>query len=87
MKKIEKVILKGNSNEEILPAYSVKFPAISFCVNLNKYPEKGTPWHWHDTLELFYVKNGRIEHSTPENMKTPPGFKIQGCFLLIQMHL
>ena len=69
MKKIETVILKENSNEEILPAYSVKFPIISSYVNLNKYPEKGAPWHWHDTLELFYVEKGMIEYFTPEGTK------------------
>ena len=72
MKKIEKIILKENSNEEILPTYSVKFPIISSYVNLNKYPEKGAPWHWHDTLELFYVESGTIEYFTPENTKIFP---------------
>lgn len=72
MKKIENVILKENSNEEILPAYSVKFPIISSYVNLNKYPEKSVPWHWHDTLELFFIENGTIEYFTPESTKRFP---------------
>lgn len=66
MKKIKNVILKDNSNEEILPDYSVRFPVISSYVELNKYPEKCVPWHWHDTLELFYVEKGKIEYHTPD---------------------
>ena len=61
MQKRSKLIYKNNSTEEFLPGFSSKFPYISSYVELDKYPEKGAPWHWHNTIELLYIKSGSTE--------------------------
>lgn len=65
MKKVNQVILKTNSREELLPGYSEKFQHISSYVELDKHSGGYVPWHWHHALELFYVKSGSLEYHTP----------------------
>ena len=66
MEKRKNLLFKENSKEEYLPGYSKEFPYISSYVELDKFPRRYAPWHWHDTLELFYVKSGVIEYYTPQ---------------------
>lgn len=70
MKKVYELILKSDTNEEYLPGYSDDFPIISSYVELDRYPERFTPWHWHNTLELFYIKNGALDYYTPHGAIT-----------------
>lgn len=62
----DKLFFKDNSKEEYLPGYSMEFPYVSSYVELDKYPRKYVPWHWHNTVELFYVKSGMIEYHTSQ---------------------
>lgn len=66
MKTINRLIFKGESTEEYLPGYSEEFPLISSYVEMDKYRDRYVPWHWHDTLELFYVESGVLEYYTPQ---------------------
>lgn len=66
MKTVDKLLFKPNSKEELLPGYTEKFPHIASCVELDKYPERYVPWHWHSTLELFYIERGSLEYCTPQ---------------------
>ena len=56
---------KGNK-EELLPDFSDDFPYISTCAELDKYPERFVPWHWHKAVEIFYMKSGTLEYCTPK---------------------
>lgn len=65
MKNIQSIQLIEESKEEILPGFTPDFPYIATCAELDKYLEPFTPWHWHRTVELFYIKSGSLEYSTP----------------------
>ena len=65
MKSIQKIELLPDSNEELLPGFSPEFPYISTCAELDKYLEPSVPWHWHPTVELFYMERGCLEYTTP----------------------
>lgn len=65
MKNIQSIQLIEESKEEILPGFTPDFPYIATCAELDKYLQPFTPWHWHRTVELFYIKSGSLEYSTP----------------------
>lgn len=65
MKTIDRLIFKTGSKEELLPGYSEQFQHIASRVALDKYVERCVPWHWHNTLELFYIESGALEYFTP----------------------
>lgn len=66
MKNIQYIELNDNSKEEILPGFDPAFPYIATCAELDKYLQPLTPWHWHRTVELFYMKSGCLEYTTPK---------------------
>ena len=45
------------NRREITKHGSDKFPCIHY---LDRYHNNSYPWHWHDELELGYVKQGNI---------------------------
>lgn len=65
MKNIQNIQLVEGSNEELLPGFSPDFPYIASCALLDRYLEPATPWHWHRTVELFYMESGTLEYTTP----------------------
>ena len=65
MKSIQSIQLIEGSNEELLPGFSPDFPYIATCAELYKYIDPTVPWHWHRTVELFYMENGTLEYTTP----------------------
>lgn len=65
MKQIQGVQLMEGSNEELLPGFSAEFPYIASCVEFDRYGETAVPWHWHRAVELFYMKSGALEYTTP----------------------
>ena len=65
MKNIQGIQLIMESNEELLPDFFMDFPYICPCVEFDKYIDPVVPWHWHHAVELFYIKSGRVEYTTP----------------------
>lgn len=65
MNTIDRLELKPGSNEEKIPNYSESFPYVASRVELDKYQERYVPWHWHNTLELFYMESGVLEYCIP----------------------
>ena len=65
MQTVKGIDMDHNSREEQLPGFSPEFPYIATCAELDAYGETVVPWHWHRTVELFYVKSGSLEYSTP----------------------
>lgn len=72
MKNIHGIELRGTSREELLPGFSADFPYIATCAELDKYTEPFVPWHWHRTVELFYMESGALEYTTPNGKWTFP---------------
>lgn len=62
---IKGIELNEQNNEELLPGYSEEFPYIATCAQLNHYRNPDVPWHWHRQVELFYMKSGSLEYTTP----------------------
>ena len=72
MKNIQSIELNDSNKEELLPDFSVDFPYIATCAELDKYLEPIVPWHWHRTVELFYMKSGSLEYATSKGKWTFP---------------
>lgn len=53
------------SREERLPGYTPQFPHIASHVQGRYYRSGTAPWHWHESVELFYVYSGSILYRTP----------------------
>ena len=51
--------------QEELPDYSDDYPCITTRAELARYPQQYMPWHWHQPVELFYIKSGELEYNTP----------------------
>lgn len=69
MKKVTNILISDNNKQELLPNMKQDFPYICSYSELDKYPERTAPWHWHEVIELFYVKNGQLEYNTPQGKK------------------
>lgn len=65
MKSVHSIELNEGSKEERLPGFEPEFPYIATCAELDKYVEPFVPWHWHRAVELFYLKSGCLEYTTP----------------------
>ena len=66
MKHPQNIHIATDSREEILPDFSPDFPYLASCVELSRQRYSGAPWHWHRTVELFYVETGAVEYIIPE---------------------
>ena len=74
MKDIHNIEFYNGTKEELLPGFEKDFPYIASRAELDKYIECYVPWHWHRTVELFYVESGSIEYDTPKGkMLFPAG--------------
>ena len=62
MNTIRGIELCTGSREELLPGFARDFPYIATRAELDDYL---VPWHWHKTVELFYVESGSLEYHTP----------------------
>lgn len=65
MRNIQSIELNEGTREELLPGFTEEFPYISTYCELDKYREPFVPWHWHRTVELFYMESGCLEYTTP----------------------
>ena len=65
MKNIHSIEFYTGSKEELLPDFVKDFPYIASKAELDKYIGRYVPWHWHKTVELFYMESCSIEYNTP----------------------
>ncbi len=65
MKSVQKIEFHAGSKEELLPGFESDFPYIASRAELDKYIGCCVPWHWHKTVELFYMESGSLEYDTP----------------------
>lgn len=72
MKNINTVELHPGSKEELLPGFTLDFPYIASRVEFDKFIDQTVPWHWHNTVELFYMESGSLEYYTPKGKITFP---------------
>lgn len=72
MKNIQDIKFHTGSKEELLPDFTSEFPYIASKVERDRYVEYFAPWHWHKSVELFYIKSGTLEYYTPGGKITFP---------------
>lgn len=72
MKDITNIEFRSGSKEERLPGFAPDFPYIASRAELDKYIGRFVPWHWHKTVELFYVESGVLEYNTPKGKTVFP---------------
>lgn len=65
MKIIRSIQLLEKDGEELLPGFSPDFPYIATRAELDQYIDSSVPWHWHPTVEIFYMESGTLEYTTP----------------------
>lgn len=65
MKNIQDIKFHKGSKEELLPDFTSEFSYIASRVELDKFVGHFVPWHWHKTVELFYIESGTLEYCTP----------------------
>ena len=65
MKIIRSIQLMEKDGEELLPGFSPDFPYIATRAELDQYIYSSAPWHWHPTVEIFYMESGTLEYTTP----------------------
>ena len=66
MKMINSIEFYTGSREELLPDFSNEFPYIATCAEIDKFEDSFVPWHWHKSVELFYMESGALEYFTPK---------------------
>lgn len=72
MKDIREVKFHAGSKEELLPDFTQTFPHIATRVEMDHYPGRTAPWHWHGAVELSYTQQGCMEYHTPGGMELVP---------------
>lgn len=65
MKDVRELRFRTGSKEEILPGLDAAFPYIASRVELDCYPNRSAPWHWHGAVELSYIQTGCMKYQTP----------------------
>ena len=61
--------LYPGSQEERLPGFSAQFPHISSYVLPPDGSADSCIWHWHRSMELFYLEKGALRYHTPGSQR------------------
>lgn len=65
MLKIKSMNVHPDTKEELLPDFHEDFPYIMTTPIFSDIEKNLFRWHWHNALELFYIKKGSLEYHTP----------------------
>ena len=65
MLNVTTIEMNPDSREEYLPGYTPQFPHIASHIMGSHYESGTAPWHWHESVELFYLRQGSILYRTP----------------------
>jgi len=66
MNHLQSIDINENTKEEMLFGFTPDFPYTATYAELDKFIELQAPWHWHRTVELFYMQSGTLEYTTPK---------------------
>lgn len=64
MRSSDHITLLRGRHEEYLEEITDAWPHVLEYVELDRYPHRSRTWHWHQEVELFYVKSGSLEYQT-----------------------
>lgn len=65
MLKIQSMNVHPDTKEELLPDFHEEFPYIMTTPIFSSIEKNLFRWHWHNALELFYIKEGSLKYNTP----------------------
>lgn len=51
--------------EENVNHITPEFPYVANLCDLHIYPGNTFPWHWHNEVEFFYMREGKLEYHLP----------------------
>ena len=54
-----------NSHDHV-PFITQGFPYVCIKTDMDKYPGRCVPWHWHSSCEIVTVEKGEVELKTPD---------------------
>lgn len=63
MRDVGQTQLYTGSAEEYFSDLDPGFPYLAHRVRVDQFP---VPWHWHRSVELFYIQEGALEYFTPK---------------------
>lgn len=66
LQRVTAIEFHSGSKEELLQGFTQEFPYIASCSEFSQYSRFSVPWHWHKSVELFYIKQGILEYCTPK---------------------
>lgn len=55
----------NNSQKELQPHGTLEFPCAGYASTYTNAPGDIIPWHWHEELEIVYIKNGTLKLQIP----------------------
>ena len=64
MRDTDHITLFRGGHEERIEEISDAWPYVLERAELDRYPHRSCPWHWHQEVELFYVQSGSLEYRT-----------------------
>lgn len=64
MRDTDHITLVRGGHEERIEEISDAWPYVLERAELDRYPHRSCPWHWHQEIELFYVESGSLEYRT-----------------------
>ena len=67
---IESPFRSDRERREIFPVDMTDFPCHCRRSEMNWYPEKTVPWHWHNVFEIDYIESGAVQYQTPDQTVT-----------------
>ena len=67
---IESYFQSDREQREIFPVEMTAFPCHCRHNELDWYPDKTIPWHWHNAFEINYIEAGAMVCRTPDQTVT-----------------
>ncbi|QHQ63732.1 helix-turn-helix domain-containing protein [Anaerocolumna sedimenticola] len=58
----------NHAKMELQPHGTLEFPCAGYLAQLKDRPEDIIPWHWHEEMEIVYVKSGQLKQYIPTKM-------------------
>lgn len=58
----------NHDQQELQPHGTLEFPCAGYTTQLKNRPEDIIPWHWHDEMEIVYVKSGQLKLFIPSKV-------------------
>ena len=65
MEKANELMKYKNINKEELLLIPQDFPYVMKAIDFSDFRNCFVPWHWHNEIEIFYMKSGGIEYYLP----------------------